>query len=208
MTEQVLVIPRTLLPPCAADEPGMLITEGKEQIFNDILDKQAFLPRDEAEYNTVHKQVIPYVLIRSRDSYLLLKRLPRQREKRLHNMFSLGIGGHVNPDSSGSGDNVIMNGLYRELHEEVCLDDPGEVSFIGVINDDSNSVSRVHVGLLFELNAHSSGFRVLETEKMAAQWVRSSELDQYYDSLETWSRIVYDHHIRKGFKGAGVQGVK
>ncbi|UCD35271.1 MAG: NUDIX domain-containing protein [Nitrospiraceae bacterium] len=202
MTEHVLVIPATLLPPSNGRETGVLITDGKDRIFHAILSNHAFMPRDEAEYNDAHRQVIPYVLIRNGDRFLLLKRLSRQREKRLHNKYSLGIGGHVNPDPAGNGDNVIMSGLYRELHEEVFLDDPGEVSFVGVINDESSSVSRVHLGLLFELHVRSSGYRVLETEKMTARWVSHHDLGQYYSNLETWSRIVYDQHIKKGAKGS------
>jgi len=210
LSEKVLVIRNSLLHGHIKDKSGCLITDRKEQIFNKILANQAFMPRNDAEYNFEHKQVIPYVIIRNGNNYLLLKRLTGQTEKRLHNKYSLGIGGHVNPDSSTAGDNVVLSGLYKELHEEVAVDDPSDLTFIGIINDESNSVSRVHLGLLYELQAKSSGFRVLETGKMTGQWASEDELREFYEGLETWSQIVYDHYIRntKGAEGSKGQGVK
>jgi len=197
LSEKVLVIRNSLLPPHIQKKSGCLITEQKEQIFNKILINQAFMQRDAAEYNFEYKQVIPYVLIRNGTNYLLLKRLTGQTEKRLHHKYSLGIGGHINPDSSATGENIVIKGLYKELHEEVTVDAPSDLNFIGIINDESNSVSRVHLGLLYILEVTSPGYRVLETGKMTAQWVTDYDVREFYDGLETWSQIVYDHYINK-----------
>ena len=208
MSEKVLVIQNNLLYPHIQNKSGCLITEQKEQIFDNILINQAFMSRDNAEYNFEHKQVIPYVIIRNGNNYLLLKRLAGQTEKRLHNKYSLGIGGHINPDYSITGDNIVIKGLYRELNEEVLVDDPADLNFIGIINDESNSVSKVHLGLLYELEAKSPGCRVLETGKMTAQWVAEDDLREFYDGLETWSQIVYDQYIKdnKGAEGSRGRG--
>jgi len=197
LSENVLVIQNSVLTAHIRSKSGCLIREQKEQIFNKILVNQGFMPRDDAEYNFEHKQVIPYVIIRNGNNYLLLKRLTGQTEKRLHNKYSLGIGGHINPDFSMPGDNIVIKGLYKELNEEVFVDDPAELNFIGIINDESNSVSKVHLGLLYELQAKSPGYSVLETGKMTAHWVTGDELKAVYDGLETWSQIVYDHYIKK-----------
>ncbi|MBI4682906.1 MAG: DNA mismatch repair protein MutT, partial [Nitrospirae bacterium] len=147
MSETVLVIRSSQLHAHIKNKSGCLITEQKEQIFNNILNNQAFMSRDNAEHNFEHKQIIPYVIIRNENNYLLLKRLTGQTEKRLHNNYSLGIGGHINPDSS-IGENIVIKGLYKELNEEVEVDDRADLNFIGIINDESNSVSKVHLGLL------------------------------------------------------------
>jgi predicted NUDIX family phosphoesterase len=198
MPEQVLIVQNNLLHSHIQCTTGCLITEDKEQIFNKILDNQLFMPRNEAEYNFEHKQVIPYVIVRNNGRYLLLKRTAKQAEKRLHNKFSLGIGGHVNPDSSADEKDILINSLYRELHEEVHVNDPGNLNFIGIINDESNSVSKVHLGLLYVLETLSSDYQVLETDKMTAQWVSEDNLQEYYDGFETWSQIVYEQYIKKG----------
>lgn len=197
LSEKVLVIQNTLLKTHIQNKSGCLITEQKEQILDNILINKGFMARDEAEYNFNHKQVIPYVVIRHKTSYLLLKRLTGQTEKRLHNKYSLGIGGHINPDSSTNGDNIVIRGLFRELNEEVSVDDPAAPCFIGIINDESNSVSKVHLGLLYELEARSPLYRVIETDKMTGQWVSADELGKFYDRLETWSQIAYNQYIMK-----------
>jgi predicted NUDIX family phosphoesterase len=197
MSEEVLIIPNNLLQPHIQERSGRLITEEKERVFDKILNNQMFMVRNDAEYNFDHKQVIPYVVIRNGNNYLLLQRLSKQTEKRLHNKYSLGIGGHINPASSIQEDNIILNGLYRELNEEVAVGDASGLHFVGIINDERNDVSRVHLGLLYVLDVLSSEYRVLETEKMTATWVSEQELEKHYDALETWSQIVYDQYIKK-----------
>ena len=194
MPEDVLIIKNDLLPHIQTKE-CCLITENKDRIFDKILNNLSFMLRDEAEYDFEHKQVIPYVTIRHNNDYLLLQRTAKQSEKRLHNKYSLGIGGHINPLDDMEEENIIITSLYRELNEEVHVNDQGGLSFIGIINDESNSVSKVHLGLLYVLEAATPEFKVLETDKMTAQWVPEKELNKYYEGLETWSQVVYDHYI-------------
>ena len=195
MSESVMVVNNRLISPIInIKDNGCLIT-GNDQVFDNIIENHSFMPRSEAEYNFDFKQVIPYVIIRNVNEYLLLKRTSRQTEKRLHNKYSLGIGGHINPAPSIPEENLITNGLYKELGEEILLDDPGKLRFIGVINDEGNSVSRVHLGLLYLLETISSKYQILESEKMTAQWVAKDRLIDFYDNLETWSQIVYDNYI-------------
>ena len=195
MSESVMVVKNRLISPIITiKDNGSLIT-GNDQIFNNIIENYSFMPRNEAEYNFEFKQVIPYVIIRNANEYLLLKRTSQQTEKRLHNKYSLGIGGHINPAPRIPEKNLITNGLYKELDEEISLNDPGKLQFIGVINDDRNSVSKVHLGLLYLLETTSSKYQILESEKMTAQWVAKDRLIDFYDNLETWSQIVCDNYI-------------
>jgi predicted NUDIX family phosphoesterase len=194
MSEDVLVVHNSHLP-SYINNPGLHLIADSNGVFNLILEKHVFMPRDLAEYNFDHKQIIPYLIIRHGDSFLLMQRTSKQTEKRLHNKFSLGIGGHINPDSSEHGNNLIIGGLYKELSEEVRVHKPAGLQLIGIINDESNSVSRVHLGLLYELEVLSDKYDVLEKDKMSAQWERKDKLIQYYGNLETWSQIVYDYYI-------------
>ena len=161
-----------------------------------ILNNQIFMQRDAAEYDFEHKQVIPYVIVRNDQNYLLLKRTANQTEKRLHHKYSLGIGGHINPEPDSGRDNIILSGLYRELNEEVMIHDHNGLHFIGIINDESNSVSRVHLGMLYVLETLSPEYKVLETDNMTAGWISSGKLKEYYNEMETWSQIVYDYYIK------------
>ena len=200
MSEEVLVLQNSLLNSYIQGRSGCLITEDTNQVYSNILENHTFISRDNAEYDFDHKQIIPYVVVRNNDNFLLLQRTSKQSEKRLHNKYSLGIGGHINPASSFPEENIIINSLYRELNEEVRVNDHHALNFAGIINDDSNSVSKVHLGLLYVLEVLSPEFEVLEKDKMTAGWVSESDLKEYYDGFETWSQIVYDDYINKGVK--------
>jgi len=195
MSEEVLVVNNNYLHPYLNNSGSSFIADSNDRLFDLILEKHIFMSRDLAEYDFEHKQVIPYLIIRNNNNYLLLQRTSKQSEKRLHNKFSLGIGGHINPESSDHGNNLIIGGLYKELNEEVLINKPYDLKFIGTINDESNSVSKVHLGLLYELEVQSAEYEVLEKDKMSAQWESRDNLIKYYDRMETWSQIVCDNYI-------------
>ena len=119
----------------------------------------------------------------------MTRRLNKGGETRLHGRISIGIGGHINPvDEEG---NLLMRGLWREIHEEVRLDKHGELVSRGFINDDSNSVGSVHLGACFTLNVEGEVF-VRETEKLEGLWMTVPELKDNYDSMETWTQIALE----------------
>lgn len=197
MAENVLVVRKELLQEYVSDnEKNRLIKRRKLQILNAILENHTFMPRNVAEYDYNFKQVIPYVIMRHDTSYMLLKRTSKQTESRLHDKYSLGIGGHINPilTTSSAGD-IILHGLFKELNEEVLIEKSGNLEFLGVINDESSSVSRVHLGLVYIIELLSSEYKILESEKMSGQWASADELAAYYDMMETWSQIVYDNFV-------------
>ncbi len=210
MSEEVLVLKNSLLDSYIQGRSGCLIKDDTDHLYNKMLNSHSFMPRKEAEYNFEHKQIIPYVVVHHKDNYLLLQRTSNQSEKRLHNKYSLGIGGHINPVEALQYENIIVDSMYRELNEEVQVNDHGTLKFAGVINDDSNSVSKVHLGLLYILEVLSPEFEVLEKDKMTAQWVSENDLHEYYDRFETWSQIVYDDYVKskEGSKDSRVLGVK
>ena len=72
------------------------------------------------------------------DSYLLTRRLRRSSEKRLHHLYSLGIGGHVNP-GDGERDDPVVGGLRREWAEEIRCPWPARASLVALLNDDSSA---------------------------------------------------------------------
>ncbi len=196
MSEEVLVLQNSMLNSFIQGRSGCLIKDNTDQLYTKMLENHAFMLRDEAEYNFEHKQIIPYVVVHHKDNFLLLQRTSNQSEKRLHNKYSLGIGGHINPVSSLNYENIIIDSLYRELNEEVQVNDHDTLNFAGIINDDSNSVSKVHLGLLYVLEVLSPEFEVLEKDKMTARWVSESDLKDYYEGFETWSQIVFDDYIK------------
>jgi predicted NUDIX family phosphoesterase len=148
-----------------------------------------FLPRLEAEQDPGYKQIISYVVVMRGGQVFMLRRLNKGNETRLHGLISLGVGGHINPDTDGKGEDVLIRGLRREIDEEIELEDFGKLTLRGLINDDGNSVGKVHLGFFYTLET-SGEVRVRETDKLKGEWADVSSLNEFYPNMETWSQIV------------------
>lgn len=182
--ENVLVVKTELLAPYIKGKNG-LITGCEKEIAAIVESRHEYLPRPFAEEHPEYKQIIPYVAICRGSQVFSTTRLNRGGETRLHGMISLGVGGHINPGD----DDSLMNGLRREIREEVYMTDFGDLTLRGVINDDSNEVGSVHLGFFYTLTT-SGEVRVKETEKLAGSWLRRSELWDLSPKMETWSQII------------------
>ena len=169
-----------------------LVTEGLDDVLDAINERHFFLDRPTAEVSPQFKQIIPYVIIRNGKSFYLLQRTPKQTEARLHHKLSLGIGGHINPDTP-----ELLDGLHKELEEEVEVAGDYDLSFAGILNDDKTEVGSVHLGAVFVLDALDGDVRVRETDKMSGRWVARDSLAAEREMMETWSQIVYDQLIAR-----------
>ena len=185
MTEQVMVVEREALARFLVERG--LVQEGVEDVLDTIVERHFFIDRPTAETSPQYKQIIPYVVIRHHDSYFLLQRTQKQTEARLHHKLSLGIGGHINPDTPD-----LIDGLHKELEEEVDVAGDYDLTFAGILNDDTTEVGKVHLGAVFVLESHDGEVQVRETEKMTGRWVERAALAEHREAMETWSQIVYD----------------
>jgi predicted NUDIX family phosphoesterase len=176
------------------------LIKGNNEVLKLIVQNGLFRKRSELEEDPSFKQIIPYAIISNDKSFYLFRRASEQTEKRLHNKYSLGVGGHMNPGSFiGSKEQYLLDELRRELFEEVrfqngCLIE--DIEFIGFINDDTIPVGRVHIGLLYNLHVSSKELIINETDKMTADWIEKSGLVEFYDEMETWSKIAFDSYIK------------
>jgi predicted NUDIX family phosphoesterase len=195
MEEKVLVVPAAAAHPYLVSSFRREAADGIIALANST---RSFLPRSRVEQDESVKQIIPYVCIRSGDSYVLLQRTNKQSEARLHHKFSLGIGGHINDieETSGTAD-LVYAGLLRELSEEVHLSPCWKLQVLGAIYDSTTEVGRVHLGIAYELHAADEKFALNEPELMSGEWVRAGELAAYRDRMETWSQILFDQHIAR-----------
>jgi predicted NUDIX family phosphoesterase len=176
------------------------LIRGNSEVLNMIIENGLFLKRSELEEDPSFKQIIPYAIISYKESFYLFRRTSGQTEKRLHNKFSLGVGGHMNPgDSLESKEQYVIDELKRELFEEVKLLNgcqTEDIEFIGFINDDTIPVGRVHIGLLYNIHVSNKEVYINETDKMTADWIEKSDLAEFYAGMETWSKIVFDHYLK------------
>lgn len=91
---------------------------------------------------------------------------------------------------------VIPECLERELEEEISIELKKTPEFKGFINDDTNEVGRVHLGIVYFAEAKSDAFTVNEHDKIIAEWVSIRDLELKYDNMETWSQIVFNNIIK------------
>jgi predicted NUDIX family phosphoesterase len=130
---------------------------------------------------------------------LLMRRLARGGEKRLHQKLSIGVGGHINPeDLEGMDDrDPVRAGTLREIAEELDIRGETAIEAIGVLNDDSNAVGAVHVGLVQTLSVRGT-VEIRERDVLEGRLVLPSELERLLEEgadFETWSeRLVERIH--------------
>ena len=167
------------------------VSSGLERAEAVIRERSFFMPRSEVEEDPAYQQVIPYVVFRHGDRYFLTRRLKASSEKRLRQQYSLGVGGHINPGDLGQGD-PIADGMRREWEEEVTYRGSFEATLLGLLNDDSSPVSRVHLALVFLVDGDSPEIAIRETQKLSGELLTLEEMRMFYLEMESWSQMVYD----------------
>jgi len=157
-----------------------------------------FVERARAERTPEWKQIIPYNIVLVGEEVLLLKRTARGGEARLHDKLTIGVGGHLNPvdldDSNGQRD-PLPSGSRRELDEELVIDGDYTVESIGLMNDDSNPVGAVHVGVV-QLVRVSGRVDIREKDVLEGRCVRPDELIERWANganFETWSAKLVEN---------------
>ncbi len=182
--EQVLVIARTHVP-----EAGSwygLRTEGMAGFLDSIAEHARFAPRAAMEVDPAWKQLIPYLVLRDGDRYFLMRRTKAGGDARLHDRWSIGVGGHLNP-----GDADLAGGLQREWREELDADFVPDLQPIALLNDDTTEVGAVHLGIVVVADAAGRAVRVRETDKLVGSFATVAEVAAVADRLETWSQLVF-----------------
>jgi len=196
--ERILVVRKDIL--CKLGYFQGILTEDIERYYKEILRSYIFRDRSEVEEDPSFKQIIPYILLSYRDIdgdyFFLTKRRDDPSERRLSSRYSLGIGGHINDyDLEDTGD-IIQKGMFRELAEEVELDFSDIVSsrLVGMINDDSDLVGKVHFGLVYKIETRNREVGV-RSELEEGLFVKKDDLLDYYEGMERWSQLVYRRYI-------------
>jgi predicted NUDIX family phosphoesterase/dephospho-CoA kinase len=168
--------------------------------------------RVEAETNLTYKQVISYVLVRRRGAVLRFVRgVYSSVQSFLKGRHCIGFGGHAEGgditlfDTLDSG---YLNSLKRELTEELKIDESfindDNLQLVGVLNDDSSLVGKLHFAFVHILDLDDlpevRSAKALKREKSINQlrFVPVSRLGDEYERYEYWSKLC----IQEFFKGS------
>ena len=192
MVERVLVLPRDQVPG-GCDFTGVRDASGETMraLQTAIQAHGRFLDRPLAEEDSAYKQLIPYVVVRDGELIYLMERTAAGGDARLHGKASIGVGGHLNP-VDGGGD-PLADGLRREWSEELVAAWEPTFRLVGLLNDDSNPVGSVHLGVVFEVEAAGRAVEVRERDKLSGRFATRPEVRAAWDRMETWSRLVAEH---------------
>ena len=183
--EQVLVVPRDAIVP---GEGWLGIRRDGFDAALDVVGREGrFMRRGDAEEDPSFKQVIPYLVLRDGDTWFLMRRSTAGGDARLHDRWSIGVGGHLNP-----GDGDVIGGLVREWSEELVADFVPEFTPVGLLNDDTTPVGAVHIGFVYAADAARRPVAIRETEKLIGHFAPRPEVEAVLEAMETWSRLAFE----------------
>lgn len=165
----------------------------RENIFKQIDEsKILWLERADIEHDPQYKQLISYAIVIRDDGKIAC--YPRHgSEKRLHGMYSCGVGGHVDePDCKNSLEATIITGLKRELSEEFQDFDfeKVDINYLGFLNETESEAGLVHTGIVFECRCSAGYLPTPAAELLGLEWKTKEELTQL--KTELWSKLALD----------------
>lgn len=197
MEEQVLVVERSVV-----ESVGMFhgLSFDVEKYLNQLFAPGVprFMPRSMAEKDPRFKQLIPYVLISCSGRYLSYVRGKRAGETRLVAKRSMGIGGHINPIDNevplfgADYREIYKAAVQREVIEEINIGSPYTDRIVALLNDDTNEVGQVHLGVVHHWRLETED--VTRREQMITQleFLEIDALQKLRDTMETWSQLCLD----------------
>ena len=184
--ELVLAIPRAAI---MADPGWRGLTTDRLDGFEALVSREgSFRSRAQVELDRSWKQVIPYLVLRDGPRYFLMQRTQAGADMRLHDLWTIGVGGHLNP-----GDGDFAGGLRREWREEVSADFEPAFSLLGLLNDDTTEVGSVHIGAVYLADAAGRPVTIRETEKLTGAFAEPPDVAAVVARMETWSVLVFEH---------------
>ncbi len=161
--------------------------DGVGPILAAIRSRLRFEPRPAMEADPSYKQVIPYLVLRDGQAIFLMQRTRAGGDIRLHDRWSIGVGGHLDPR-----DGDLRGGLEREWREELDADFIPDFRLLGFLNDDTTDVGRVHLGAIFEADAAGRPVAVRETDKLSGSFVPLERVVEVAPDLESWSVLLLE----------------
>lgn len=194
MDEKIVVVSSEIMGRAYGVDSEKIIQVNETELLDIVHRNYELVLRSKAEQDSTYKQMISYCLITCGGEIFVTRRTKKQTESRLHNMYSVGIGGHISATDLGSED-VVITGMLRELHEEVFIPSDVDYEFFGIINDNSTEVNSVHLGICYIIRLDEKNCSVRETEKMEGKWIRLDEIPEYLEHMEGWSKILLGSYL-------------
>lgn len=153
--------------------------------------------RQEAENDFDVIQLVSVYIVKYKDKFITHKRSKRLPEKRLHNVYSMFFGGHLNPDDvmplfNFANSAVSLEHMVRELYEELRIPpNNAALSLKGLIYDPRTEVSTQHIGIIFECSLSKPDFQIGERGFLTdPKFETKSEIMKRIADFENWSELL------------------
>ena len=197
--ERILVVKRSDLFESQPSWQGLNI-EAFAKVMETISKAGEFQPRASMETDPGYKQIIPYLIFEHEGSFFLMQRKKDASEQRLQNKYSLGIGGHMRFEDLQQGSD-LLSWAKREFEEEVSYEGVFQMAPLGILNDDSTEVGRMHIGIVMLLVGDSDKISV-KSELESGNLISLPDCLDYVPYMEAWSQIALMSILKEGFKAA------
>ena len=63
---------------------------------------------------------------------------------------------------------------------------------MGLLNDETTDVGRVHLGLVFSADARGRPLAIRETDKLRGSFATAADVLAVAPRLETWSQLIFE----------------
>lgn len=194
--EQILVVRRDIIFSNEENSFYGFLQKDDDKVKNIIetFDKYEVKRRGNMEGDPSYKQLIGYALIKDKKTkeILVYKRLVGGGESRLHGKASVGIGGHMNDVSNENINDVIKINAAREIEEEIGINFKeafDSLNFVGLINDDSEEVGKVHIGIVYICEVNKEDVYITENDTLKVEWLNSEQAKKI-ENYESWSQFL------------------
>ena len=86
--------------------------------------------------------------------------------------------------------------MFREINEEIHITEQSTIEplVLGYINDDSNDVGKVHLGILYLIKTNAEQIFPKDSEIEQGKFVYFHELEDIFskNEFEIWSKIAFE----------------